>query len=737
MSAQHINQSIKTIFSLIDFGALLTGRTSYFLKREEIKSVYSTNNPLNIVATGRFTFHKRNLYYSFYTSDKTTRPRLIQFIDDTGHILEEHSLVVPSSGPFSVYQNSTGKICGVWRRVPRDYRKLLREEAISVVLLWGGNYQAEFALAGKVSKYPALSTELFSALLEPASETSPEQMTGAGGTAIVSTSSGSTSSIHMTLVLNGLFNHDEISDVPLSVRLESPEKKQIILEEIVKVKKPAHDYNVIEFSSPVTTHDLRLLTRGKLSLSIESRKSSSLRIQGNVITRVSCELFQTLLASPGSEAKTKSSGLAWLYLNKEGSLVYNIHTDSLNLQQNPLITLIDDSVKRKTELEDLTPSLVFDNAIGTIDRLGPRVLEPLYAESLAINVATETDESLIRGRLISRQVADSRDSIEPLLLKRLNTDSPAHLIGMAWLGVDNECSLHYEVTLSGVGQQQSLQLYLEEIPIEAPGAPVSRKMLDEFSGHFVEGFFLGMTSYELAKLESSVCYLEVRSQDSDEVLLRGKLRTTKVPTHCFPLYTDNNVPSVFSPNEHNDNNLPAVDTKCFHSGRFYDEGEQWRSELESCTMCSCLHSRVKCETVKCPPVKCKSEDVRVRKGECCATCISKCNIANNYNLLFIIEKKLFAGQKYFQDSINSTQRGCHLGEQFHSAGSSWHPYLPPNGFDTCAVCTCDPITLEINCPRVQCPSLNCSEKIAYRPDKKACCKKCPDVSKELYTVFNN
>lgn len=62
------------------------------------------------------------------------------------------------------------------------------------------------------------------------------------------------------------------------------------------------------------------------------------------------------------------------------------------------------------------------------------------------------------------------------------------------------------------------------------------------------------------------------------------------------------------------------------------------------------------------------------------------------------------------------------------AGASWHPYLPPNGFDTCAVCTCDPVTLEIHCPRVQCPSLPCSDKVAYRPDKKACCKKCPEVS---------
>lgn len=37
------------------------------------------------------------------------------------------------------------------------------------------------------------------------------------------------------------------------------------------------------------------------------------------------------------------------------------------------------------------------------------------------------------------------------------------------------------------------------------------------------------------------------------------------------------------------------------------------------------------------------------------------------------------------------------------------------------------MTLEIRCPRTQCPPLNCSEKIAYRPDKKACCKVCPQV----------
>lgn len=137
------------------------------LKRDEMLNTYSTKNPQNFAATARFSFQKKNLYYSFYVSDKAARPRAIQFIDNAGNILEEHSLVIPNNGPNSVYQNLTGKICGVWRRVPRDYRRLLREDQMNVVLIWGGKYQAELALAGPISKYPALTTELFSALLEP------------------------------------------------------------------------------------------------------------------------------------------------------------------------------------------------------------------------------------------------------------------------------------------------------------------------------------------------------------------------------------------------------------------------------------------------------------------------------------------------------------------------------------------------------------------------------------------
>ena len=579
---------------------------------------------MNIIATGRFNFHKKNLYYSFYVSEQATRPRSIQFINHLGNILEEHTLAISNSGPFSIYQNSTGKICGVWRRVPRDYRRLLRDDMMSVVLLWGGKYQAELAIAGQIGKYPALSTELYSSLLAPAPGSNYEQMNGSGGTAIVSTSSGVTSSIHMTVVLNGLFSPDDIADTALNIRLEYADKKQIILEDVQKVRKPAHDINVIEISSPVSVYDLRLLTRGKLTLIIESkRKPESLRIQGNIITRATCEVFQTLLNTHNYE--TEGNGLAWLYLNREGSLVYNVQTNNFKTFDTSSISLTDESAKRKTVVEVLKPQIEMGHSYGVLDKLGPRVLETLYAGELAVNVGNEVDPSLIHGKLVSKPVADSRDSTSPMLMKQTGLAPLPQSVGMAWIAVDNDCNLHYEVTLAGISTgYQPLELYLEEMPIEAPNAPISKRLLEEFTGNYLEGFVLALPSNELSKLETSVCYLEVRSKTKDEALLKSKLKITKVPSHCFPTYTDNDVPNgSFVSTEHNDNNVQSAETKCYHSGRFFDEGEVWHSSLESCTMCSCDHKRVKCEPIKCPPLKCKKEDIVMKKGECCPTCASE------------------------------------------------------------------------------------------------------------------
>lgn len=69
----------------------------------------NNNNNNNIyVATGRFTFHRKNLYYSFYVSNPLYRPRALQFADFEGNILWEQALFI--EGVTSVYQNATGKV---------------------------------------------------------------------------------------------------------------------------------------------------------------------------------------------------------------------------------------------------------------------------------------------------------------------------------------------------------------------------------------------------------------------------------------------------------------------------------------------------------------------------------------------------------------------------------------------------------------------------------------------------
>lgn len=104
------------------------------------------------------------------------------------------------------------------------------------------------------------------------------------------------------------------------------------------------------------------------------------------------------------------------------------------------------NVKHQGTVENLS-SIGWPN--GTISVLTPKQLELLYNEELAINVGkiNSNNPSLIRGRLVSRSVADSRDSLTPYLLKRSDTSVPADMVGLIWARIDGECNLYYDVRL--------------------------------------------------------------------------------------------------------------------------------------------------------------------------------------------------------------------------------------------------------------------------------------------------
>lgn len=297
------------------------------------------------------------------------------------------------------------------------------------------------------------------------------------------------------------------------------------------MKKPAHELNIMEVSSPVSAAALRLLTRGRLVLSVSSvHRPESLRLSGAVITRATCELFQsTLMSNSDSSSNPLPSGLAWLFMNSEGALVVSVKVDEVD-EKLPTITLVDVSSKRRMELEDLTPFYQNGWANGTLDRLGPRVLEPLYSGNLAVNVATQSNPSLVRGRLTPRPVAEARDSPAPILLKRESTILPPTVVGMAWISVDSECHVHYDLTLTGMGSyDKHMNLYLQQMPMLAPGAPVTSRYLEEFKGNQLENAGNEqLTLEELILLESGVKFLEIKDKDNKHILLKGAIKQVKI-----------------------------------------------------------------------------------------------------------------------------------------------------------------------------------------------------------------
>ncbi|XP_022917906.1 dorsal-ventral patterning protein Sog isoform X2 [Onthophagus taurus] len=678
------------------YAALLTDRSSLQLRNDNNEPIINDNKN-NVIATGRFTFHKRNLYYSFYISDKAARPRTLQFVNYEGHILEEHILSDVGGHVSSRYQNATRKVCGVWKRLPKDYRKMLRDERMYVVLGWGSKEQAEFTLSAQLMKYVALGTELFSSLLEPSPGADMNLMAGSGGTAIVSISTQLSPSIHIAVVFNGLFTPEEIHQVPLNITLTFDDRK-VILTEKVYVQKPATELNLVEISSPISQSDLRHLTRGKLVLSISSVSNPTiLKLSGMIMTKATCELFQTPLSSSGTEGnKLGISGLAWVYLNNEGSLVYNVQVDDVNPDEKPLyITLNDMTGKKRLELEDLTPSFNNGWANGTIDKLSPKVLEPLYSGNLAVNVVVNSEMNIIRGRLTPKLVADARDASAPVLLKREDNTLPASAVGMGWFVLDNDCHLHYDVTLTGLpNSEKSLELSLKFLPMSVPGAPYSIRVLDPIQGNQLEGGTIEpLMKEELSRLDTGVVFVKIRNISTKDILLKSTLREVKVPVSCLSIQT-NSLPSEGDSGEQH--------KSCNYDNRYYQVDERWTSVDNPCEMCFCQDGKVHCDISPCPDNPCpKGMNKTKFPGECCPVCRNATIHEDKPELL----------------------RGCVFNGKFFSVGAVFHPFLIPTGFDRCTKCECDE-SVVIKCARIV--------------DNKICCNNCqPPAESENGTYVSD
>lgn len=138
-----------------------------------------------------------------------------------------------------------------------------------------------------------------------------------------------------------------------------------------------------------------------------------------------------------------------------------------------------------------------------------------------------SNSTVIHGRLNSRPVADARDAPAPILLRRENSTLPSYVVGLAWILVDRECHIHYDVTISGLSQDKKLSLYMEMYPTLAPGAPSFNKHLEDIDGNQVEGSPVDpLTDPELDMLNSGYNFIKVRDKETSALLLASA--TTRV-----------------------------------------------------------------------------------------------------------------------------------------------------------------------------------------------------------------
>lgn len=677
-----------------EFSALLTGRGTY------------PTVPTTVVAAGYLTYIRKDLHIGVYHNSASPVTSIL-ITNEEGYIVQEHE--VANKNTLSV-DNST-QVCAVWTKVPKVYRRLLQKEKLHISLVTASHPTG--LVQGRITQSTRLEPEVFSSLMVP--DPSVKETLGGGGVAAISPSRAD---IHVTVMFNGIFALTDARDVvvKLSLLAGMGGESTVVATSEITLPKIHVSLNTASVKLTLSPEQQPLMVAGELSMRLTSPDGKR-HIEGPVIVRPTCNIFQAVLT-----AETSNSGFAVLNVNQDGSISYQAYASGMN--NAPMLVVLETDSPADNEVRTMAssykPPFAYHWTNGTFTRGTSQVLEMLLTDDLTFKVLSE-GQSELRGRVKQRLYSDAFLSEAPVLLMSEGNSSAA---GQAWLSVDRSCRLHYSVFVSGLdaGERHLLEL-LEITPAYnvMPSARSVQRVLQRITGDELEDTLEEPSAATLHRLSGGSSYLLVTSKagKSKQVELRGHIRDIHIPDNCLPELAKVRVPGgvpdrTYPSDEGAENNeIYRIESnhKCYYDGEVFDDGAQWTARHEECVMCSCQRGRLVCDPVVCPAVQCPNPVTL--PGECCPTCQDE---SGGLNATFA------PGEAH-------SPHGCFLegDKKFHLAGSKWHPYIPPFGFSRCAVCTCQPISLTVECRRITCPPLNCPEKDAYRENALSCCKKCPNI----------
>ncbi|XP_071327938.1 chordin isoform X1 [Trachinotus anak] len=710
------------------------------------------------VARARFSLTRTSLAFSI-TYQRMGRPSKIVFLDSDGTTAFE----------YRVPRGQSDMICGVWKNLAKPLMRQLQSEQIRVRMTASTSRREE--VEGKIIKHRALFAETFSSTL-----TSEEENSGMGGIAML-TLSDTENNLHFILILQGLIRHKDKEPLVVPIRVQLVYRQHVLRE--IRANITSHDPDFAEVLTDLNSRELFWLSRGQLEIAVATEDQDPRQISGFITGRKSCDTIQSVMSSGDALTLGKTGGV--------GSAIFNLHDNGTLDYQVQVAGLTSDVVgltielkprrrNKRSVLYDLTPEYnkVTGQAAGSWSRLEARHIHMLLQNELFINVATaHSQEGELRGQiraLLYSGLEAPRHEL-PTLLAGHFVSPPVRTgaAGHAWVSVDKQCHLHYEIVVAGLSKTDDLTVNahlhgLAEIGEIEDSTTTHKRLLTGFYGSQAQGVLKDMSVELLRHLDQGTAFIQVSTKLNPRGEIRGRVH---VPNNC-EFGTRGEVEEaefddlfVKDPEE-----LKKDPHTCFFENQHHAHGSRWTPSYDKCFSCSCQKRTVICDPVICPVLTC-SRTIQP-EDKCCPVCDGEAEIVvvhemyqcmpqcfivamlisvpgffhpfwvkssvphRNHNSVFMSPFPVSCTERREPKDMNTPERvdehpeGCYFeGDQkMHAPGTTWHPFVPPFGYIKCAVCTCKGSTGEVHCEKVTCPVLTCSHPVRRNPSD--CCKECPE-----------
>uniref|UniRef100_A0A147AAR9 Chordin n=1 Tax=Fundulus heteroclitus TaxID=8078 RepID=A0A147AAR9_FUNHE len=674
--------------SRTDFVALLTGVTDSWLPSS------------SGVARVRLSLTRTTLTFSV-TYQRIGRPTKIAILDSDGTPAFE----------YKVPRGQADMICGVWKNLAKPLLRQLHSEQMRISMTTSTGRREE--VVGKIIKHRALFAETFSSML-----TSEEENAGMGGIAML-TLSDSENNLHFILILQGLIRHKDKEPVLVPIRVQLVYRQHVLRE--IRANITSNDPDFAEVLTDLNSRELFWLSRGQLEIAVAAEGQDPRQISGFITGRKSCDAIQSVMSSGDAliPGKTGGVGSAIFNLHDNGTLEYQVQVAGLTSDVVSLtIELKPRRRNKRSVLYDLTAEYgkAAGRAAGSWSRLEARHIHMLLQNELFINVATaHNQEGELRGQIkalpYSGLEVPRHELPTPLAGHFVSPPVRTGASGHAWVSVDKQCHLHYEIIVAGLSKADDLTVNahlhgLAEIGELDDSSTSHKRLLTGFYGSQAQGVLKDMSVELLQHLDQGTAFIQVSTKMNPQGEIRGRVH---VPNTCKlgapPEVEEAEFDDVFlnDPEE-----LKKDPNTCFFENQHHAHGSRWTPSYDKCVTCSCQKRTVICDPVICPELTC-SRTIQP-EDKCCHVC-DESREPKDVKALETLEEHL---------------EGCYFeGDQkMHAPGTTWHPFVPPFGYIKCAVCTCKGSTGEVHCEKVTCPVLTCNHPVRRSPSD--CCKECPE-----------